>query len=158
MIERTAVVEEGVLLSEGCYIGHFTQIRKGTVIGKYSHVRAHCFIALDVTIGENSRIYQFSNICKNTIIGDNVYIGIGVMFTNTERIAHGRKYEPEILTTTIEDGVRIAAGVILLPGITIHKNAMIGACSLVTRNVGENDKMMGIPARRIGEVPIEERA
>ena len=56
----------------------------------------------------------------------------------------------------IEDYVTVGAGANILPGVTIGRNAMIGASALVTKDVAENKKVMGIPARVVGEVAAHE--
>jgi UDP-3-O-[3-hydroxymyristoyl] glucosamine N-acyltransferase len=105
-IEKTAIIEPGSYIGENCYIGHFTIIRPGVIIKDNSEVRAHCFIAPNVIIGSNTNIYQFSNICQDSIIEDYVFIGPGVIMTNTRKIAFKRDYEfictPLILNMELE--------------------------------------------------------
>jgi len=156
IIEYTAIIEEGAIIGENCYIGHYTVIRPGAIIGDHSHVRAHCFIAADAEIGKYVQVMQFSNICRNCIIEDKVFVGMGCMTTNTRNIAYLRDYEDVNTPPRICYGSRIGAGVKILPGITIGENCLIGAGSVVTHNTKPRKVYVGVPARYIGEVREEE--
>jgi acetyltransferase-like isoleucine patch superfamily enzyme len=156
-IGRNVIIEDHVWIGDNVLIDHNTIIRPGVFIGDNSEIRPNCFIAEAARIGSRVKIFQFSNISKGAVIADRVYIGARVTFTNTRKISHERDFDPVLAAPIVEYGVRIGSVVTILPGITIGKNALIGACALVTRDVGENDIMMGVPAKRVGEVPIEER-
>ena len=156
MIEYTAVIEPGSSIARDCYIGHFTLVRSGVVIGVHSEVRAHCFIAPNVWIGEDVAIMQFSNIGEGTTIFEQVYIGAMCMITNTNRIKHGRDFELIKTPCAIGRAARIASRVTLLPGVVIGENALIGAGSLVTKDIPARQVWMGHPARYVRDVPEEE--
>lgn len=151
------IIGDHVMIGDNVLIDHNTIIRPNVVIGDYTEIRPNCFIAEGAQIGSRVKIFQYSNISKGAIISDRVYIGARVTFTNTRIISHERDFDPILEPPIIGYGVRIASGAMLLPGITVGKNALIGACALVNDDVGENDKMLGMPAKRVGEVPIEER-
>lgn len=152
-----------VIIGDGCKIGdnvlidHNTILRPNVIIADNTEIRPFCFIAEGADIGSGVKIFHYTNICKDAIIGDRVYIGVGVKLTNTMRISHGRGYIPKIEPPIIEDFVRIGTGAIVMPGIRIGKNALVGAGAVVTRHVQEGEVVKGIPAHRTGEVPIEER-
>lgn len=157
MIEKTAIIEEGVSIGEGCYIGHFAVIRPRVIVGDRSHVRAHCFIAEGAYIGKDTQIMQFSNICRGCLVEDKVFVGMGCMTTNTRRIAYQRGYEDIAEPPLIRYGARIGARVTILPGVIIGENAVVGAGSVVTKNVPPGRIYVGVPARDIGPVPEEEK-
>ena len=79
------------------------------------------------------------------LIGDNVFIGPNVTFTN-DKYPRSKRYPDRFQKCIIEDGVSIGAGSVILGGIKIGKNAMIGAGSLVTKSVPEGELWMGSPA------------
>lgn len=155
-IEKTSVIEEDVSIGENCYIGHFTLIRKGVKIGNNSEVRAHCFIAPDVIIGSNVLILQYSNICQGTRIEDNVFIGAKCMMTNTRRIKHRRNFDLKITPPYIEYGARIGSRVTLLPGVRIGNNSLIGAGSVVSKDIPPKEVHIGVPTKFIKMVPEDE--
>ena len=155
-IEKTAIIEPGAIIGENCYIGHFTIIRPGAIIGDYSEVRANCFVGANAKIGKHTNINQLSSICQYIDIGDYVFIGPGLITTNTKRIAFNREYDGETNAPKILYGARIGGGVTLLPGVIIGENALIGAGSVVTKSVGYRSINVGVPAKEIGLVSIEE--
>jgi len=155
-IEKTAIIEPGAIIGENCYIGHYAVIRPGAIIGDYSHVRAHCFIAAEAEIGRYTQIMQFSNICRNAIVEDEVFVGMGCMTTNTKKIAYRRNYEDVNEPPIIKRAARLGARVTILPGITIGENTVIGAGSLVTRDMASGYIFAGSPAKLLKKVPERE--
>jgi len=155
-IESTAIIEPGAIIGENCYIGHYTVIRPGAIIGDYSHVRAHCFIAAEAEVGKNTQIMQFSNICRNCRVGDEVFVGMGCMTTNTRRIAYRRDYPDINEPPVIMRAVRIGARVTILPGVIIGENSVIGAGSVVTKDTDPEWVYIGNPAKKIKLVPMGE--
>jgi len=155
-IEKTAIIEPGVFIGDDCYIGHFAVVRPGVVIGDHSHVRAHCFIAADAVIGQYVQVMQFSNICRNCIIEDKVFVGMGCMTTNTKKIAFKREYVDLNTPPKIKYGARIGASVTILPGVVIGENSNIGAGSVVIKDTEPGYIYVGNPARKLRKVSKEE--
>lgn len=112
------------------------------IIGSNCVIHAMVAIHDGVVIGNNVKIQGFSFIPKGVIIEDNVFIGPRVTFTND-------KHPPseEWSMTRVRRGASLGAGVIVLPGVTIGENAMVGAGSVVTKNVPANQLWFGVPAR-----------
>ena len=157
MIESTAIIEEGALIDRPAYIGHYTIIRPKAIIKYNSQIRAHCFIAEGAEIGINTHVFQYSNIGAYTVVGDDVWIGPRVLVCNTKNIAHKRPFVTKLTPSTIKRGARIASGVVILPDVIIGENALVGAGSVVTKNVPDNAIVYGNPAKIVGEVPLGER-
>ena len=156
-IESTAIIEPGAVIGDDCYIGHFAVIRPGVIIGDHSHIRAHCFIAAEAKIGSYVQVMQFSNICRNCIIEDKVFVGMGCITTNTKKIAYLRDYEDINTPPIIKYGVRIGGGVRILPGVIIEENCVIGIGSVVTKDTQPFGIYVGNPARRIKDVGEDEK-
>jgi acetyltransferase-like isoleucine patch superfamily enzyme len=155
-IESTAIIEEDVIIGDRCYIGHFTFIRPRVIIGDDTEVRAHCVIAADAKIGNRININQFTNICRDTIIEDCVFIGPGVIMTNTKKIAFRRGYDDISQAPYIEYGARVGGGVTICPNVRIGRNSTIGAGSVVTKDTEPGYLYVGNPARKIRKVQIGE--
>jgi hypothetical protein len=86
-------------------------------------------------------------------IGDDVFLGPRVTFTNDLRPrAHRRLEHDQLVTTTIEDGASLGASVTVVCGVTIGHDAMVGAGSLVHRDVAPHALVAGVPARQMGWV------
>ena len=156
VIESTAIIEPGAIIGKDCYIGHYAVIRPGVIIGDNSHIRAHCFIAADARIGNNTQVMQFSNICRNCIIEDEVFVGMGCMTTNTKKIAYRRPYKDISEPPIIRRAARIGARVTILPGVEIGENAVVGAGSLVHKSLASGYVFLGSPVTLIKKVPEDE--
>jgi acetyltransferase-like isoleucine patch superfamily enzyme len=114
-------------------------------IGKNCKVDAFVYIEGEVKIGDNCKIRPFVFIPNGVTIDDNVFIGPGVTFTNDRYPKASGEWK--LLPTRIKNGASIGAGAVILPGITIGKNAIVGAGAIVTENVPDKAVVAGNPAR-----------
>lgn len=152
-----SVVEKGVTIGKNVFIGHNTVVRSGSVIGDDVMISHNCVIEDGVHIGNAVRIQASSYITRGTKIEDCVFIGPMVCTTNEWKIStHGRDIPHKIQPCLIKYGARIGARVLLMPGVIIHKNALVGAGSLITKDVPERQIWFGHPAEKHGTVPFEE--
>lgn len=130
------------MLEKGKYNNLYGQwkIGDGTTIG------SHCDIG--GTIGKNCKLQSYVFVPPEVTIGDNCFIGPAVVFLND-------KYPPSNrinwLKTTVCNGARIGAGCIIMPGVVMGENALIGAGSLVTKDVPAGELWYGSPAKFIRE-------
>jgi len=136
-----------------------TEIGEGTVIhdqvnlfkckiGKNCKIDAYVYIEEGVVIGDSCRIRPFVFIPTGITIEDEVFIGPNVSFTN-DKYPKARG-EWKLLRTRIERGVSIGANSVILPGVIIGEDALIGAGTVVTKNVPSKAIVAGNPARIIG--------
>lgn len=123
----------------------------GAVIGDRCNINAHCFIENDVIVGNNVTIKCGVYLWDGIRIANDVFVGPNVTFTN-DRFPRSGQHPAEFLKTVIEDGASIGAGSVILCGITIGRNAMIGAGSVVTKDVPEGELWYGNPARFIRKI------
>ncbi len=130
-------------------IWQFVVILPNAVIGRDCNICSHCFIENDVVIGDNVTIKNGVYIFDGTTIEDGVFIGPNVSFSN-DKHPRSQKHPVSFPKTTIRRGASIGAGAVLLPGIEIGENAMIGAGSVVTRNVPANTLIYGTAALNRG--------
>lgn len=112
-------------------IGTFVEIQKGVKIGKRCRIQSHSFI------------------CEGVTLEDDVFIGHGVMFINdkTPSSKNARKKAYELLNVLVKEGASIGSGAIIMGGVTIGKNSLIGAGAVVTNDVSDNTVVIGVPAR-----------
>jgi len=128
----------------------------GCSIGDNSKVGTFVEIQKGATIGNNCKISSHSFICEGVHIADNCFIGHGVMFTNDlfPRATNpdGSQQTDEdwnLVETFVEKGASIGSNATILCGVTIGENALIGAGSVVTKDVPANSVVVGNPARVI---------
>jgi len=131
-------------IGEGTVIWHYCNLY-GCKIGKNCKIASYVEIGKDVVIGDNCKIEAFTFIPSGVKIGNRVFIGPHVCFINDKwPKATG---EWEICETIVEDDVSIGANSTILAGVTIGKGAMIGAGSVVTRDVPANAVIYGEKAK-----------
>ena len=122
----------GAEFGDNCFVGPFTEIQK------------------NVKIGSNTKIQSHSFVCELVNIGKNCFIGHGVTFINDKfqnfKPANGRK--DKWSKTTIRSKVYIGSNSTILP-VTICSNVVIGAGSVVTKNINKPGKYAGNPAKKI---------
>jgi len=156
-ISELALIADSSTIGDNCFVGPFTVIRPHVTIGNNSEIRAQVFVAEGARIGNHVKILQLSNIVKYGVVEDCVFMGVGTILTNTKVIAHMRDYEDICEPPVIRFGARIGAGVRILPGVDVARNSSIGTGAVVTKSTVENGLYVGVPARLVGEVPIEQR-
>lgn len=132
-------------------IWQYVVVLENAVIGEDCNICSHCFIENDVVIGNRVTVKCGVQIWDGLRIEDDVFIGPNATFTN-DLSPRSKQYPDEFARTLIQKGASIGANVTILPGITIGKNAMVGAGSVVTNNVPPNAIVMGCPARITGYV------
>lgn len=132
--EQVKVVEPcnlyGCQIEDHCFIGPFVEIQKDSRIGKGSKIQSHSFI------------------CELVTIGENCFIGHGVMFINDLFQAGGPAQGRKELwkSTTIGNNVSIGSNATILP-VTICDNVVIGAGAVVTKDITRPGIYLGNPAR-----------
>ena len=116
----------------------------GIHIDESCTIHSHVWVGDGVKIGKNVKIQAFTFIPNGVIIGDDVFIGPHVCFTND-------KHPPSDLMeeTTVGRGASIGANSTILCGVSIGRGAVIGAGSVVTKSVADGATVYGNPARRL---------
>ena len=145
---KWSILEPPFEWGNNIFVGHFVHIRPNVEIGDNTEIRDHCYLAEGCKIGANTRIMQKCNIASGAVIGDWCFLSVGVILTNDRTIQYPKingqwKKEPP----TIGNYVKIGAGAIILAGVKIDDNAIIGAGSIVTHDVPKGTIWMGNPAR-----------
>ena len=138
-------------IGENTNIWQFCVILKNAKIGTNCNINAGVLIENDVVIGDNVTIKSGVQIWDGITLEDNVFIGPNVTFTN-DFLPRSKQYPKEFLKTTIKKSASIGANSTIVGGIIIEEYAMIGAGSVVTKNVGIQELWFGNPATFRGYV------
>jgi acetyltransferase-like isoleucine patch superfamily enzyme len=117
-------------------------------IGKNCKIDAFVYVEEGVVIGDNCKIRPFVFIPTGVTIEDDVFVGPNVSFTNDKypRV----KGEWTLLRTRVKKGASIGANSVILPGVTVGEGALVGAGSVVTKDVPNRAIVAGNPARIVG--------
>lgn len=150
MIHPTSDVQSRNI-GKNTYIWQYVVILPGAVIGENCNINAHCFLENDVLIGNNVTIKSGVYLWDGITIGNDVFIGPNVTFTN-DKYPRSKMYPDQFQRLVIEEGASIGAGSIILGGITVGRKTMIGAGSVVTKDIPANQLWYGNPARFIKEL------
>lgn len=144
-----------VKLGKDVKIFHFVNLY-GCEIGDNCKIGSFVEIQKNVTIGKNVKVSSHSFICEGVRIADNAFIGHNVTFINdrypkatNEEGALQNESDWVLEETFIKENVSIGSSVTILCGVTIGENSMIGAGSLVTKDIPPNSLAYGNPARVI---------
>lgn len=130
----------GCEVGDDSRVGAFVEIQKGASIGRRCKISSHTFI------------------CEGVTIEDEVFVGHGVMFINDPypRATTGGKLQTDadwkVVPTHIRRGVSIGSGAVIMCGVTIGEEALVGAGAVVTRDVPDYAIVAGTPARVKGDV------
>lgn len=120
-------------------------------IGKNCNICSHCLIENEVKIGNNCTIKCGVQIWDGIELEDNVIIGANTTFTN-DMYPKSKNKDWALLKTKVCKGASIGAGSTILPGLIIGENALIGAGSVVTKNIPAGEIWAGNPAKFIRKI------
>jgi len=158
-IHPTAEVSDRAIIGDGCAIWNHVQIRAGARVGACCIIGRGVYIDAGVHIGDRCKIQNGVSIYAGVAIGSGVFVGPHVCFTNDlfprAVNADGTLKSADDWTVTetrIEDGASIGANATIRCGVVIGRWAMIGAGSVVTKNVPAHGLVLGSPAHLVGYV------
>jgi len=154
LIHPTAQIEDPYHIGQWTKVWHNTIIRLGASIGENCTIGCNVYIDRNVKIGDKCKIQNYANIYEGVRIGNGVFIGPHVCFTN-DKYPHAvnqnyslqKRGDWKMYKTEVGDGASIGARSVIVCGVKIGKNAMIGAGSVVTKNIPDNCTAYGNPAK-----------
>lgn len=158
-ISRTAIISEKSILGSEVKIWDSAQIREGAKIGNNSIIGRNVYIDCNVSIGNNCKIQNSAMIYDSAILHDGVFIGPGVILTNDKNprainmdLTLKSVVDWDKVGVEIEEGASIGAGTICVAPIKIGAWSLVGAGSVVVKNVSKFALVVGSPAKQIGWV------
>jgi acetyltransferase-like isoleucine patch superfamily enzyme len=159
VIHPTAEIEEGAVIGPDTRIWHYGHIRAGAVVGSDCNFGHSVYVDHGAVVGNNVKLQNRVSVYRGVTLEDGVFVGPHTTFTNDK---YPRSIDPDghqlsdedwrPVQTLVKYGASIGAGCVILPGVTIGRWAMVGAASLVNRDVPDHGLVVGSPARLIGYV------
>ncbi|HWZ99294.1 MAG TPA: acyltransferase [Candidatus Dormibacteraeota bacterium] len=157
-------ISPDVKLGEGVRLSKFINLY-GCQIGDETKIGAFVEIQKNASVGRRCKVSSHTFVCEGVTIEDNVFIGHGVTFIND---SYPRATTPEgelqtekdwrVETTVVKKGASIGSGSTILSNLVIGENAIVGAGSVVTRDVPPNTIVAGNPAKVLRSVPTSSEA
>jgi acetyltransferase-like isoleucine patch superfamily enzyme len=133
-------------IGEGTRVWQYVVILPGAVIGRDGNICSHCFIENKVVVGDRVTVKCGVQLWDGVTLEDDVFVGPNATFTN-DRVPRSRNASATLLPTLVKKGASIGANATILPGLTIGEGAMVGAGSVVTKDVPPRTLVVGNPAR-----------
>jgi acetyltransferase-like isoleucine patch superfamily enzyme len=156
-------IAPSVKLGKGVKLSQFINLY-GCEVGDGTKIGAFVEIQKNASVGKNCKISSHSFICEGVTIEDGVFIGHGVMFINDSfprAVTEGGEMQTEkdwkVEHTLIKKGASVGSGSTILANVTVGENALVGAGSVVTKDVPPNAIVVGNPARVLRMITKESR-
>ena len=153
-IHESAYVDDNCIIGEGTKIWHFSHIQSGAKIGKKCVFGQNVNVGNNVSIGDFCKVQNNVSIYEGVTLEDFVFCGPSMVFTN---ILDPKCKYPQVgaqyyVKTLVKEGASIGANATIVCGITLGKHCLIGAGSVVTKDVPDYALVVGVPGKILGWV------
>lgn len=149
---ETVVIDENCEIGENTKIWHFSHVMSGCKIGSECNLGQNVVISPNVVLGKNVKVQNNVSIYTGVICEDDVFLGPSMVFTNVLNPRSAVPRKSQYKSTLVKKGASIGANATILCGIEIGAYALIGAGSVVTKNVPPYALLLGNPGKQIGWV------
>jgi UDP-2-acetamido-3-amino-2,3-dideoxy-glucuronate N-acetyltransferase len=154
-VHQSSIIDEDVQIGSNTFIWHFCHLSEGVKIGENCSIGQNVFIGKNVKIGNGVKIQNNVSVFEGVEIEDDVFVGPSVVFTNVVNPRAFINRKQEFKKTIVKRGASLGAHTTVICGNTIGKYALIGAGSVITKNVADFELWYGNPAKKHGVVDKE---
>jgi UDP-2-acetamido-3-amino-2,3-dideoxy-glucuronate N-acetyltransferase len=148
-VHPSAIVDDKVSIGDNTKIWHFSHVLSGSKVGDNCNIGQNVVIGPDVNIGNQCKIQNNVSVYKGVTLEDDVFCGPSMVFTNVYNPRAFIRRMDEIKPTLIKKGASIGANATIVCGVTIGRYALVGAGSVVKKDVEDYSMVAGNPARHI---------
>lgn len=148
----SAVIDEGCSIGAGTKIWHFSHIMPDCVIGEKCNIGQNVVVSSKVVLGKNVKVQNNVSIYSGVSCEDDVFLGPSVVFTNVINPRSAINRKDAFMKTMVKKGASIGANATIICGVEIGSYSLIGAGSVVTKDVLDYALVVGNPSRQIGWV------
>ncbi|MDR2628308.1 MAG: N-acetyltransferase [Dysgonamonadaceae bacterium] len=149
---KTAVIDAGCIIGEGSKIWHFSHIMPEAVIGRNCNIGQNVVISPRVRLGNNVKVQNNVSLYTGVTCEDDVFLGPSCVFTNIPNPRSAIDRKDRYLPTLVKTGASIGANATIICGITIGDYALVGAGTVVLKDVPAFALVVGNPGRQAGWV------
>jgi UDP-2-acetamido-3-amino-2,3-dideoxy-glucuronate N-acetyltransferase len=154
-LHQSSFVDDEVVIGEGTKIWHFSHVLKNSTLGKDCSIGQNVVIGPCVNIGNGCKIQNNVSVYEGIEIDDDVFLGPSCVFTNVINPRAFIERKDEFKKTNIRKGSSIGANSTIICGVTIGEYAIVGAGSVVTKDVLPYSVVIGNPAKLYAMVSKE---
>ena len=151
-VHETALIDQPCTIGNGTKIWHFCHIMKDAKIGNDCNLGQNVFVASNVILGNNVKVQNNVSIYEGVVCEDDVFLGPSMVFTNIINPRSAVVRRSKYVSTKLRKGVTIGANATIICGNNIGKYALVGAGSVITKNIKDYALVVGNPGRQIGWV------
>lgn len=149
---ETAVIDDGCIIGNGTKIWHFSHIMPNCTIGEKCNIGQNVVVSPGVVLGKNVKVQNNVSIYTGVICEDDVFLGPSMVFTNVINPRSAIIRKDEYQQTIVKKGASIGANATIICGNNIGEYALIGAGSVVTKEIKPYALVVGNPSKQIGWV------
>ena len=149
---ESAVIDQGSIIGRGTKIWHFSHIMSDAIIGKECNIGQNVVVSPGVVLGNNVKVQNNVSIYTGVTCEDDVFLGPSMVFTNVINPRSAIVRREEFMNTNVCKGASIGANATIVCGNNIGSYSLIGAGSVVTKEVLSFALVVGNPAKQIGWV------
>lgn len=149
-VHESSYVDEGSFIGEGTKIWHFCHIMKGARIGKNCNIGQNVVISPGVVLEDRVKVQNNVSVYTGVYCEEGVFLGPSCVFTNVHKPRALIEKKDQYLETRLKKGATVGANATVICGNTLGKFCLVGAGSVVTKDVKDYEIVVGNPAEFIG--------